>query len=326
MQISDEDPGMPTRSVAAPVTADEAPASRPRVLVLLATYEGATHIDEQIRSLAAQRDVELRVIARDDGSCDGTQDVAVRAAADCGLSLAFLPSSAPSGSAARNFFHLLTQTRLEDADYIALCDQDDVWLPGKLARAVAELERTGAGGYSSNTTAWWPESGRRLDITKDFPQKTWDHVFESAGQGCTFVVRVDVARQFAQHLRSSPPGLDAVQFHDWLMYAWARAHGIEWMLDGERHILYRQTGMNVIGANAGWRAARVRVTKMRGGWLRAQAMLTLNAAGISDFPYARQLARFGLLDRLVLAVHAGQFRRRRREALVFLVACLTIGI
>ena len=42
------------------------------VCVLLSTYNGEAFLREQLDSLFAQEDVELTILARDDGSSDGT--------------------------------------------------------------------------------------------------------------------------------------------------------------------------------------------------------------------------------------------------------------
>lgn len=43
-----------------------------KVIVLLSTYNGEKYLQEQLQSLAAQEDVEVEILARDDGSKDGT--------------------------------------------------------------------------------------------------------------------------------------------------------------------------------------------------------------------------------------------------------------
>ena len=70
----------------ADVTLDEA-APRPRVTVLMATYngmaEGGAWLDEQVDSVLAQAGVEVRLVVSDDASSDGTRaHLQERAAAD----------------------------------------------------------------------------------------------------------------------------------------------------------------------------------------------------------------------------------------------------
>ena len=89
----------------------------------------------------------------------------------------------------RNFLRLIRDTPLEETQYFALSDQDDdVWLPQKLERAVNELSRTGADAHSSNATAFWGD-GRKRILVKSNRQRRFDHLLGSAGPGCTFVFR-----------------------------------------------------------------------------------------------------------------------------------------
>ena len=46
-----------------------------RVLILLATYNGKKYLQEQLDSLYAQKDVEIKILVRDDGSTDLTQNI-----------------------------------------------------------------------------------------------------------------------------------------------------------------------------------------------------------------------------------------------------------
>ena len=46
-----------------------------RVLVLLSTYNGEKYLDEQLKSIFLQENVEVHVLARDDGSQDKTLEI-----------------------------------------------------------------------------------------------------------------------------------------------------------------------------------------------------------------------------------------------------------
>lgn len=102
----------------------------PLVEVLLATYNGERHLAEQVASIRSQRDVRVRIVARDDGSTDRTVALLRELAVDVKLAgHVGLPNS---------YFHLL-QDSGADADFYALADQDDVWRPDKLTRAVQAI-------------------------------------------------------------------------------------------------------------------------------------------------------------------------------------------
>jgi glycosyltransferase involved in cell wall biosynthesis len=102
----------------------------PRVSILLTCYNHLPFLEEAVRGIAAQTFTDFEVIAVDDGSSDGTREW---------LSLQkILP--------VRNLFNetnlgtygsLNAALALATGDFVAVLNDDDVWLPEKLARQVA---------------------------------------------------------------------------------------------------------------------------------------------------------------------------------------------
>ena len=103
----------------------------PTVAVIMSTYNGALYLEEQIESVLAQRGVRVELYVRDDGSSDETlqilegfeQSGSLRL--ERGKNIGVVPS----------FIRALSMVP-SDVEYVALCDQDDVWYSDKLARAV----------------------------------------------------------------------------------------------------------------------------------------------------------------------------------------------
>ena len=104
-------------------------SSLTEVEILLATYNGARFLREQIDSILAQDYGNIRVLARDDGSSDGTVEILHQYAKRFPGRFRVMPSSAPTGSAKNNFLLLM---KASTADYVCFADQDDVWLPAKV--------------------------------------------------------------------------------------------------------------------------------------------------------------------------------------------------
>lgn len=289
-----------------------------RITVLLATYNGRRFLPEQLASILAQEGVEVRVIALDDGSTDGTAEwLAEQAAVQSRLSV--LHAESASGSAAANFYRLIGRASVDDADFVAFSDQDDIWLPGKLSRQVAQLAEHGADGVSSSITSFTPD-GRRTLVRKDYPQREFDYLTESPGPGCTFLMTPRLLSLIRQVLADDPQAHGA-DFHDSLVYAIARARGFGWHIGGQPTIDYRQHDGNVMGSNVGAASAFSRLNLIRGHWHRNQAILHArvglgvasdeNRAGIE-----RMLALMttpGLKSRWALASMAAQLRRRPRD-------------
>ena len=110
--------------------------SQPRITVLLATFNGRRWLPDQVTSILDQQGVAVQLVILDDGSTDGTVDwLGTLASTDPRVTI--LPADKPSGSAARNFYRLIERADTTDADLIALADQDDVWVVGKLQRHAA---------------------------------------------------------------------------------------------------------------------------------------------------------------------------------------------
>lgn len=224
--------------------------TRPEVVVLLATYNGEEFLHDQIRSLARQAGVRVALWMSDDNLSDQTVEIARRAAAQEGIHLTELPARAPAGGAAGNFFRLLAEADLSRCEYLAFADQDDVWLAGKLERAVELLGTSAADGYSCNSIAFWPDR-HEVRIRKDYPFTRWDYLFESASHGCTYVLTGATARDLQRVVRERARALGKIDFHDWFISAWVRHRGGKWVCDDRFLIRYRQTGRNALGANAG---------------------------------------------------------------------------
>jgi glycosyltransferase involved in cell wall biosynthesis len=216
----------------------------PRVCVLLSTYNGEAFLEPQLASLRAQEGVEVCLQVRDDGSTDGTLAV-LRRHADAWPQLADVASGPNLGPAA-SFLELL-RTAPDDADYYAFCDQDDVWLPGKLARAVEQL--TASAGepalYCSNVTCV-AEDLAVLGTPRANGDARLQHLlFENIAYGCTTVMNRVARERIVARLPER-----GVIMHDWwcalVVAALGRVH-----YDPESQILYRQHEGNTIGSQAG---------------------------------------------------------------------------
>lgn len=291
----------------------------PKVLVLLATRNGERYLQEQLDSILGQQDVDVRILALDDESSDGTLRMLVEAA-ERDARITVLPPMGASGGSAANFLRLLALAEPREDELVAFADQDDIWLPWKLSRHAA-LIAAGADGVSSDVTAF-DADGKRSLVRKAFPQRKLDFVFESPGPGCTFLMdrRVfDVARTAL----AQPEKVD-VDFHDSFVYAVARAAGLTWRIDDRPSVDYRQHGGNVFGANVGASSAISRLKLMGRRWHRDHAVRLVRAAlPVATAQLRPQLESLlpllldtGFRARWALAARAGGFRRRLRDRLV----------
>ncbi|MCP1121497.1 glycosyltransferase [Robbsia andropogonis] len=134
--------------------------TKERVLVLLASFNGALWLEEQLRSLTEQLNVDIDVLISDDGSSDKTIDI-IRNYEFYGTNVHLLENVVPSGSAGQNFINLIKRADSSGYGYVALADQDDVWLNDKIASAISILGSEGAAAYSSSVTAFWSDGRKK---------------------------------------------------------------------------------------------------------------------------------------------------------------------
>ncbi|WP_040262152.1 glycosyltransferase [Pseudomonas massiliensis] len=293
-----------------------------RIAVLLAAFNGSQWIDEQIDTILAQRGVTVELFISVDQSTDDTLARCYqRASSDQRVHV--LPQSRKFGSASANFFHLLATVPFEEFDLVALSDQDDLWLPDKLQRAAHQLQAQGSEAYSSNVIAFWSDGRTRL-LHKAQPQVAYDHFFEAAGPGCTYVFTQALANLIKAKVTEQAEVLAAVALQDWYLYALVRASGRAWFIDPEPGMRYRQHVNNLVGANVGIRQSLARLRRIHEGWWFAQIRLIARLVGCPS-PLRDQLFN-GRVGLIWLAVHARHCRRRTRDQVYFAVLCVLQAI
>ncbi|MBT2500295.1 glycosyltransferase family 2 protein [Agromyces sp. ISL-38] len=110
-----------------------------RVSVALGTHNGARYLREQLESILGQARPVDEIVLSDDASSDGTVELAERVIADHRATDAATPSivvlrNQSALGVTANFEQAL---RAASGDVIALSDQDDVWHPDRVERALA---------------------------------------------------------------------------------------------------------------------------------------------------------------------------------------------
>jgi Glycosyl transferase family 2 len=106
------------------------------VSVVMATYNGAQFLEPQLASIAAQTRLPDELVVCDDQSSDESVEIVERFASRAPFEVRVVRNPERLGFAG-NFLHA---ARLSRGDLIAWSDQDDVWMPEKLAVCARELE------------------------------------------------------------------------------------------------------------------------------------------------------------------------------------------
>jgi rhamnosyltransferase len=290
----------------------------------MATYDGVAHLEAQVASIFAQIGVECHLFARDDGSHDGTPALLDALAERSAGRMTVFRDPTPTGSAAGNFFRLLSMTDFAGFTHVALADQDDVWFPDKLARAVDRMQDTRSEGYSSDLLAYDAGAGSGWMIRKAGQDAALDYLFQGASAGCTYMLSVRAARLVADTLAGLKQPVFPAASHDWTIYAICRSRGLGWVRDPEARIMYRQHAVNVYGARAGLSGLLQRARLVGDRWYRHHVLWLRKVVDGTpvELEVLDALARGRLQDRLMLARRATEFRRTPREATLLRAALL----
>lgn len=214
--------------------------------IALCTHNGARYLDEQLRTLRAQAGVE-EIVVVDDASADSTwtileeharQDVRLR-----------LYRNTRALGVTRNFERAIS---LVQSDWIALADQDDVWLSNKLARLRAAWDEEACLLHHAThkfrgapPPALPSPAGERRKFFGDDPRRLF---YRNTIVGHTVVMRTRVARSLMPFPRAVP--------HDWWLGVGAALRGRVQYVD-EYLVHYRIHENNAYhAAGSRWRRLR----------------------------------------------------------------------
>ena len=210
-----------------------------KVLVLMSTYNGEQYLQQQINSIITQKNVEVELIVRDDGSTDKTIDILKDYQRKGLLSYYTGENLKPQYS----FMHLLRHA--PECKYYAFADQDDVWLEDKLYSGIKQICSSGnqPALYTCQTqmTDQYLES---IPTPQLHPRCTFgESLVYAYASGCTMI--------FNHALRTVITAYQptVIDMHDWWIMSIAAAMKAQIVFDHDAHILYRQHSNNVKGLN-----------------------------------------------------------------------------
>jgi rhamnosyltransferase len=230
-------------------------ALRP-LTVVLSSYNGAKFLPEQIESIRRQTCTDWSLLIRDDGSADGTRQL-LQSLAQADSRITIVSDGLGNLGPAASFGTLLEHAYSRGAQYVALADQDDVWLPEKLDRQLELLrsKEAAAGARApllvhSDLAVVAPDlqsvhpsflSFEHLSHIAEWPIGTL--LVQNFVTGCSTLVNRAL-------LGIALPVPTAAIMHDWWLALCAACYGGIWYLP-EATVLYRQHGGNTLGSK-GW--------------------------------------------------------------------------
>lgn len=264
--------------------------SAEHICILMATYNGAAHLREQLASLRAQSHENWSLWVSDDGSTDATLAIVEAFQAEGAQQVRVFERAGKAGEKrgiCANFLSLLCRDDLPSG-YVALCDQDDIWFTGKLARAVAQLAGRELGLYAARTRIGLdPGTEGVLSPLHGQPASFGNALIQTIGGGNTMVLS-----QGAVDLMRSAGAEPLPAYHDWWLYLLISGAGGQIIYDEEPALFYRQHAGNHMGRNRGAaaRLARLRVifSGTYGGWV-SQNLAALNGCKALLTPQNRSI-------------------------------------
>jgi glycosyltransferase involved in cell wall biosynthesis len=211
--------------------------ARPLISIVMATYNGERFLRDQLDSLLALTYENIELIVSDDGSDDGTMDILREYTFDFPTMIVNNPGPhGPTG----NFGNAL---RYVKGEYVALCDQDDIWEPDKLETLLEHIEdydivygRVKAididGKRHGNPAI---KAAYETDNSKLY--RFDNYLFTNHMLGCASLIRTDLIKPLL-------PFSEEVVFHDWWIVLAGIVRGGGICFVDKEVISYRQYGEN----------------------------------------------------------------------------------
>lgn len=210
------------------------------ISVVLAAYKGEKYICAQIGSILGQLGENDELIVSDDFPKGKTKDAVFERFGDDSR-IVYLEG--PSKGVIENFEFAISRAR---GEYIFLCDQDDVWLDGKVQTVVEKLEN-GADLVLHNALIVdgklhkTGETAFEINRTK---KGFIRNIIKNSYQGCCMAFRSELKKYILPFPKKIP-------MHDQWIGLMAEKHGNVVFID-EPLILYRRHGGNVTGNGSGF--------------------------------------------------------------------------
>ncbi len=247
------------------------------VTILMAVRNGARYLPAQLASFLDQTHGAWRLWVSDDGSCDDSLEV-LRAFAAGGHDLRLW--SGPGEGASANFMSLIRRLDPEHAGWTAFSDQDDVWLPDRLARgihALGAINRGQAALYCSRTWVVDQHLGRAvLSPPRPHTPGFRNALVQNIAAGNTILLNPAAARLAARAAQRIGP----VAMHDWWLYQLVSGVGGVVLHDDVPTVLYRQHSDNAMGRSTCAAARLARLRALLDGGFQTWNRQNLAALGV----------------------------------------------
>lgn len=210
------------------------------IAVCMSTYNGEKYIREQIDSILRQDYKNLYLLIRDDGSTDTTCDI-IQEYTLKNENVVFINTENRENVRPTKSFFLLLRYAFADPhafDYYSFADQDDVWLPDKISRAVNILEEASESKYGklyfSRKTVVDQNMNPLYEEDFEYYNDYFETVCPNLASGCTMVLDRTLVGYLIRHIP------EAKWYHDAWAYRAGKTLGCTIVCDSQSGILYRR--------------------------------------------------------------------------------------
>jgi glycosyltransferase involved in cell wall biosynthesis len=286
-----------------------------RVAILLCTLNGARFLQSQLASIKDQTISNWHLVASDDGSADETPSILKMMQDEMGTQKMSVVDG-PRRGFVQNFLSLVC--RQSSADFFAFSDQDDIWHPEKLSRALDWLMTVPSAvpALYCGRTRLINDAGHDIGFSPLFKKEPsfQNALVQSIAGGNTMVFN-DAARTLVMNLGAEVP----VPSHDWWLYLLVTGAGGQVRYDPNPTVRYRVHSHNIVGSNVGWIARGRRMHQLTKGrlkrWtdaheaalMRFRPLMTPSNRAVFDL--FREARHSGLYDRVRNMSRAGVYRQ-----------------
>ena len=288
------------------------------VQILMSTYNGEKYIREQIDSFLQQTYPSINILVRDDGSSDGTIAI-LQEYAEKYDNITYYKGN--NLGVIQSFLQLLRDSD-DAAGYYAFADQDDVWLPEKVEKAVEMLENNKETSlpllYCSDVYVT-DEDLNVIKIDKKQARPSFGNALvQNICTGCTAVMNHELRDIINQ---TKPVN---IVMHDWWFYLTASLHG-DVIYDHNPYMYYRQHGNNEWGAKTRKKDIlkyRLKQLSKKRGHIYRQNEEAIKAYEKIDVTKRRLLelvqeSEHGIAGKIKLAVNRNIYRNGKEDDLVY---------
>lgn len=208
------------------------------ICVLMSTYNGEKYLEQQINSILNQKNVNVKLFVRDDGSTDNTIQILKKYQDDNKL----LYYKGENLKPAKSFLDLMLKA--PKSDYYAFADQDDVWFDDKLYSTYNMIKQYNIPCMAySNVTITDSNLNKIKNLYKNEPHNNFETIVCCSNIiGCTIVFNNKLEEIIKKYGKP-----EILNMHDAYLSKVCLSIGGKIEYNKESTMLYRQHENNVVG-------------------------------------------------------------------------------